>query len=47
MGPTPTRTLPHQGGGELFESDVHKIPPPLSRERNGACYGTQVRLYQC
>jgi hypothetical protein len=33
----PTPTLPHQGGGELFEGDVHDIPPPVSpREVEGS-----------
>jgi hypothetical protein len=30
LGPTPTRTLPRQGGGEVFEGEVPGIPPPVS-----------------
>jgi len=27
--PTPTRTLPGQGGGEVFAGDGHDRPPPV------------------
>jgi hypothetical protein len=49
-GSTPTRTLPHQGGGEVFEDDVHDVLPlsAIAGEGNGSqathmkCLGLSV-----
>jgi hypothetical protein len=33
---TPTRTLPHQGGGEQFEGATHEIPTLVSVKGEGS-----------
>jgi hypothetical protein len=41
-GSTPTRTLPRQGGGEVFEGDGHDIPLPVSPSRGSIRVGEKL-----
>jgi hypothetical protein len=44
---TPTRSLPHQGGGELFSGDVREGDKPMREDnQRGPAFPAQLRRPQ-